>query len=205
MWNKAEGELREILKELGINFYEAKGEAAFYGPKLDVQLKSAVGHDVTVSTCQLDFLLPERFELEYVGEDGKMHRPVVIHRAILGSLDRFMCFLIEETKGAFPLWLSPVQVKVLTISDNFIDYAKEVVEKLQKENIRVEIDDRNEKIGYKIRETQLQKVPYMLVLGEKEEKDKLVAVRDRKQGDIGAMKLDEFISKVNEEIKNRCN
>ncbi len=205
MWNKAEGELREILKELGINFYEAKGEAAFYGPKLDVQLKSAVGHDVTVSTCQLDFLLPERFELEYVGEDGKMHRPVVIHRAILGTFDRFMCFLIEETKGAFPLWLSPVQVKVLTISDNFIDYAKEVVEKLQKENIRVELDDRNEKIGYKIRETQLQKVPYMLVLGEKEVKDKLVAVRDRKQGDIGAMKLDEFISKINEEVKNRSN
>ena len=126
MWERAESELREILTELGLDFYEAEGEAAFYGPKLDVQLKSAIGHDVTVSTCQLDFLLPERFELEYIGEDGKPHRPVVIHRAILGSLDRFMAFLIEETKGAFPTWLSPLQVKVLPISDKHLEYANEV-------------------------------------------------------------------------------
>ncbi len=196
MWNKAENELREILTELGIDFYEAKGEAAFYGPKLDVQLKSAVGHDVTVSTCQLDFLLPERFELEYIGEDGKPHRPVVIHRAILGTFDRFMCFLIEETKGAFPLWLAPVQVKVLTISDNQIDYAKKIIEKLQKESVRVELDDRNEKIGYKIREAQLEKVPYMLVLGDKEVQSNTVGVRSRTDGDIGAMTLDEFITKL---------
>ena len=164
MWEKAEGELREILKELGLDFYEAEGEAAFYGPKLDVQLKSAIGHDVTLSTCQLDFLLPERFELEYIGEDGKAHRPVVIHRAILGSSDRFMAFLIEETKGAFPTWLAPVQVKILPISDKHLEYANKVKETLQEKELRVEVDDRAEKIGYKIREAQLQKVPYMLVV-----------------------------------------
>ena len=202
MWNKAEGQLREILTELGINFYEAKGEAAFYGPKLDVQLKSAVGHDVTVSTCQLDFLLPERFELEYIGEDGQPHRPVVIHRAILGTFDRFMCFLIEETKGAFPTWLAPVQVKVLPISDAQIDYAKKVVEELQKINIRVELDDRQEKIGYKIREAQLQKVPYMLVLGDKEVQAGTASVRSRSDGDIGAMTVEDFKKKIKEEVEN---
>ena len=202
MWEKAESQLREILTELGLNFYEAEGEAAFYGPKLDVQLKSAVGHDVTVSTCQLDFLLPERFELEYVGQDGEKHRPVVIHRAILGTFDRFMCFLIEETKGAFPLWLAPTQVKVLTISDKQIDYAKQVEEKLQEKGIRVSVDDRSEKIGYKIREAQLQKVPYMLVIGDKEIEANAVGVRSRTDGDIGQMKLDEFVEKVVDEVKN---
>ena len=202
MWEKAESQLREILTELGLNFYEAEGEAAFYGPKLDVQLKSAVGHDVTVSTCQLDFLLPERFELEYVGQDGEKHRPVVIHRAILGTFDRFMCFLIEETKGAFPLWLAPIQVKVLTISDKQIDYAKQVEEKLQAKGIRVSVDDRSEKIGYKIREAQLQKVPYMLVIGDKEIEANAVGVRSRTDGDIGQMKLDEFVEKVVDEVKN---
>ena len=201
MWEKAEGELREILKELGLDFYEAEGEAAFYGPKLDVQLKSAIGHDVTLSTCQLDFLLPERFELEYIGEDGKAHRPVVIHRAILGSSDRFMAFLIEETKGAFPTWLAPVQVKILPISDKHLEYANKVKEILQEKELRVEVDDRAEKIGYKIREAQLQKVPYMLVVGDKEEQEGRVGVRDRKQGDIGAIPLDEFVSKIEEEVK----
>ena len=201
MWEKAEGELREILKELGLDFYEAEGEAAFYGPKLDVQLKSAIGHDVTLSTCQLDFLLPERFELEYIGEDGKAHRPVVIHRAILGSSDRFMAFLIEETKGAFPTWLAPVQVKILPISDKHLEYANKVKETLQEKELRVEVDDRAEKIGYKIREAQLQKVPYMLVVGDKEEQEVKVGVRDRKQGDIGAIPLDEFVSKIEEEVK----
>ena len=201
MWEKAEGELREILKELGLDFYEAEGEAAFYGPKLDVQLKSAIGHDVTLSTCQLDFLLPERFELEYIGEDGKAHRPVVIHRAILGSSDRFMAFLIEETKGAFPTWLAPVQVKILPISDKYLEYANKVKETLQEKELRVEVDDRAEKIGYKIREAQLQKVPYMLVVGDKEEQEGKVGVRDRKQGDIGAIPLDEFVSKIEEEVK----
>ena len=201
MWDKAESQLREILTELGLDFYEAEGEAAFYGPKLDVQLKSAIGHDVTVSTCQLDFLLPERFELEYIGEDGKAHRPVVIHRAILGTLDRFMAFLIEETKGAFPTWLAPVQVKVLPISDKHLEYANKVKEALQDKEVRVEVDDRAEKIGYKIREAQLQKVPYMLVVGDKEQEAGEVGVRNRKDGDVGAMKLEDFVEKIDEEIK----
>ena len=201
MWDKAESQLREILTELGLDFYEAEGEAAFYGPKLDVQLKSAIGHDVTVSTCQLDFLLPQRFELEYIGEDGKAHRPVVIHRAILGTLDRFMAFLIEETKGAFPTWLSPLQVKVLPISDKHLEYANEVKKALEEKDVRVEVDERAEKIGYKIREAQLQKVPYMLVVGDKEEASGEVGVRNRKDGDVGAMKLEDFVEKIDEEIK----
>ena len=201
MWEKAESELREILIELGLDFYEAEGEAAFYGPKLDVQLKSAIGHDVTVSTCQLDFLLPERFELEFIGEDGKAHRPVVIHRAILGTLDRFMAFLIEETKGAFPTWLAPLQVKILPISDKHLEYANKVKEMLEEKNVRVEVDDRAEKIGYKIREAQLQKVPYMLVVGDKEEAENKVGVRDRKQGDLGAIDVNEFVLKIDEEIR----
>ena len=203
MWEKAEAELREILVESGLDFYEAEGEAAFYGPKLDVQIKTALGHDITVSTCQLDFLLPERFELEFVGEDGKKHRPVVIHRAILGTFDRFMAFLIEETKGAFPTWLAPVQVKILPIADVHVEYAKKVMEKLQGKNIRVELDDRNEKIGYKIREAQLEKVPYMLVLGDKEVEANAVGIRTRKDGDIGQKPVDEFIEMLVEEVENR--
>lgn len=202
MWNTAESQLREILKESNLNFYEAEGEAAFYGPKLDVQIKTALGHDITISTCQLDFLLPRRFELSYIGEDGKEHTPVVIHRAILGTFDRFLSFLIEETKGAFPVWLAPVQVKILPISDAHNEYADTVKEQLEKEGIRVEVDDRNEKIGYKIREAQVQKVPYMLVVGEKEMESKTVGVRSRKDGDIGAIKIDEFIKTILEEIKN---
>ena len=201
MWENAESQLRQILTELNIDFYEAKGEAAFYGPKLDVQIKTAIGHDITISTCQLDFLLPQRFELEYIGEDGKAHRPIVIHRAILGTFDRFIAFLIEETKGAFPIWLSPVQVKLLPIADAHVEYAKEVQTKLQEAGLRVELDDRNEKIGYKIREAQLQKVPYMLVLGDKEKEAGTVGVRSRTDGDIGAMKLDEFTSKILDEVK----
>ena len=201
MWNSAESQLREILQESGLDFYEAEGEAAFYGPKLDVQIKTALGHDVTVSTCQLDFLLPQRFELEYIGEDGKEHRPVVIHRAILGTFDRFISFLLEETKGALPVWLAPVQVKVMPISDNQLDYANAVTERLQKEGFRVELDGRSEKIGYKIREAQLQKIPYMLILGEKEVQANEVGVRARGQGDIGAMDLEKFIEKLKEENK----
>lgn len=203
MWEKAESQLREILKELNINFYEAEGEAAFYGPKLDVQLKSSIGHDVTVSTCQLDFLLPERFKLEYVGEDGKEHRPVVIHRAILGTSDRFMCFLIEETKGAFPLWLAPTQVKILPITDNQHQYAHKLEEEFMKKGIRVEVDDRNEKTGYKIREAQLEKVPYMIVIGTKEVEEGTVSVRSRKSGDEGSMSKKAFIDRVIEENDSR--
>ncbi|MCI8617998.1 MAG: threonine--tRNA ligase [Clostridia bacterium] len=203
MWEKAESQLRDILTELGVNFYEAEGEAAFYGPKLDVQLKSAVGHDVTVSTCQLDFLLPERFKLEYIGEDGEKHRPVVIHRAILGTFDRFMCFLIEETKGAFPLWLSPTQVKILPITDAQLGFAKEVEEKLHKVGIRVVLDDRNEKVGYKIREAQLEKVPYMLVIGAKEVEDNTVAVRSRECAENESIEVDKFVERVKREVENK--
>lgn len=202
MWNTAESQLREILTESNLNFYEAEGEAAFYGPKLDVQIKTALGHDITISTCQLDFLLPRRFELSYIGEDGKEHTPVVIHRAILGTFDRFLSFLIEETKGAFPVWLSPVQVKILPISDAHLEYAESVKEELAKQGIRVEVDSRNEKIGYKIREAQLQKTPYMLIVGEKEIEEKAVGVRSRAEGDIGQMKVQDFIEKLQEEIKN---
>lgn len=200
MWDRAESELRQILQELNLNFYEAKGEAAFYGPKLDVQIKTAIGHDITISTCQLDFLLPERFQLTYIGEDGKEHRPVVIHRAILGTFDRFLAFLIEETKGAFPVWLAPVQVKILPISDAQVDYAKKVEEKLRKQGIRVVVDARNEKIGYKIREAQLEKVPYMLAVGDKEIGAEAVSVRSRKEGEMGQMPVEEFVQKVKQEV-----
>ena len=203
MWETAESQLREILTELGIDFYEAKGEAAFYGPKIDIQIKTALNHDITIPTCQLDFALPERFELAYVGEDNKEHRPVVIHRAILGSSDRFISFLIEETKGAFPLWLSPIQVKILPITDSQMDYAIELKQKLKSKKIRVELDDSNEKIGYKIRKAQLEKVPYMLVLGAKEQENKAVAVRSRKLGDIGQMSIEEFIEKIKKEIEEK--
>ena len=202
MWETAESQLREILNELKIEFYEAEGEAAFYGPKIDIQIKTALNHDVTIPTCQLDFALPERFDLTYVGEDGKEHRPVVIHRAILGSSDRFMSFLIEETKGILPTWLCPVQVKILPIADAHIEYADSVKAELLKHGIRVEVDNRNEKIGYKIREAQLQKVPYMLVVGDKEKESNTVGVRSRKDGDIGAVNVKEFTEKILEEIKN---
>ena len=202
MWETAESQLREILTEMNVDFYEAEGEAAFYGPKLDVQIKSALGHDVTVSTCQLDFALPERFDLTYVGEDGQNHRPVVIHRAILGTSDRFMAFLLEETKGVLPTWLAPVQVKILPISDAHVEYAKKVQDELRKLGVRVRLDDRNEKIGYKIREAQLEKVPYMLIIGNKEMEENAVGVRSHKDGDIGDMSVDDFKNKVKYEIDN---
>ena len=203
MWETAESQLRAILTDMKIDFYEAEGEAAFYGPKIDIQIKTALNHDVTIPTCQLDFALPERFDLTYVGEDNKEHRPVVIHRAILGSSDRFISFLIEETKGAFPLWLSPIQVKILPITDSQMDYAIELKQKLKSKKIRVELDDSNEKIGYKIRKAQLEKVPYMLVLGAKEQENNAVAVRSRKLGDIGQMTIEEFLEKIKKEIEEK--
>ena len=203
MWETAESQLREILTKLNLNFYEAEGEAAFYGPKLDVQIKTAVGHDVTISTCQLDFLLPQKFKLEYIGKDGEAHRPVVIHRAILGTFDRFLAFLIEETKGAFPLWLAPVQVKVLPISEKHVEYANKIYEEMFKLGIRVEVDADNEKIGYRIRKAQLEKVPYMLVVGDKEQETNMVAVRSREDGEIGTKTIEEFIKEVQEEKERR--
>ena len=205
MWETAESQLRAILKELNIDFYEAEGEAAFYGPKIDIQIKTALNHDVTIPTCQLDFALPERFDLTYIGEDGKEHRPVVIHRAILGSTDRFMSFLIEETKGVFPTWLAPIQVKILPIADSHIEYAKKVRDSLMLKGVRTKLDDRNEKIGYKIREAQLEKVPYMLIIGDKEIENNQVGVRSHKDGDIGAMNKNDFIEKLEYEIKNYVN
>ena len=203
MWETAESQLRAILNELNIDFYEAEGEAAFYGPKIDIQIKTALNHDVTIPTCQLDFALPERFDLSFIGEDGKEHRPVVIHRAILGSSDRFISFLLEETKGFLPLWLAPVQVRLLPISDKFIEYTKNIETELNKKGIRVEVDDRQEKIGYKIREAQLKKTPYMLIIGEKEQEAKTVGVRKRKQGDIGQMPVEQFIKMIKDEIENK--
>ncbi len=203
MWETAESQLREILKELNIDFYEAEGEAAFYGPKIDIQIKTALNHDVTIPTCQLDFALPERFDLEYIGEDGKAHRPVVIHRAILGSSDRFISFLLEETKGMLPLWVAPVQVKILPITDNQRDYALKLKEEFLAEGIRVEVDDRNEKTGYKIREAQLQKIPYMLIVGEKEIESNTVSVRSREKGDLGTKDINEFINELKTEIKEK--
>ena len=205
MWETAESQLRAILKELNIDFYEAEGEAAFYGPKIDIQIKTALNHDITIPTCQLDFALPDRFDLTYIGEDGKEHRPVVIHRAILGSSDRFISFLIEETKGVFPTWLAPTQVKILPIADSNKEYAKKVREALMLKGIRTELDDRNEKIGYKIREAQLEKVPYMLIIGNKEMENEEVGVRSHKDGDIGAMKLNEFVDKIKYEVDNKIN
>ena len=205
MWDTAESQLRKIMNELKLNYYEAKGEAAFYGPKIDIQIKTALNHDVTIPTCQLDFALPERFDLTYVGEDGKEHRPVVIHRAILGSTERFMSFLLEETKGNLPVWLAPHQVKILPISDKFVEYANEVKNILAEKNIRVDVDDRSEKIGYKIREAQMMKVPYMLVVGEKEVESKSVSVRRRGEGDIGTFLVNEFVDIISKEIAEKKN
>ena len=203
MWNTAESQLREILKELEIDFYEAEGEAAFYGPKIDIQIKTALGHDVTIPTCQLDFALPERFELSYIGEDGNEHRPVVIHRAILGSSDRFISFLLEETKGQLPLWVSPKQVRIMPIADRHQDYAEKLKEKMIEKGIRVDVDSRNEKTGYKIREAQLNKIPYMIVVGDKEVEEKSVSVRTRDNSNTRILKADEFIDLIQEEIDNK--
>lgn len=205
MWNTAESQLREILKELNIEFYEAEGEAAFYGPKIDIQIKTALNHDVTIPTCQLDFALPERFDLEYVDQNGEKQRPVVIHRAILGTSDRFISFLIEETKGNLPVWLSPLQVKILTIADRHIEYADKLAEKMERMGIRVEVDAREEKMGYKIREAQLQKIPYMLVVGDNEVSEGNVSVRTRESRELVSMSQEEFINKMKEEAKAPSN
>ena len=204
MWNKAEGALREVLTELGIHFTEEIGEAAFYGPKLDVNVQPAVGNEYTLSTCQLDFCLPARFHLKYADKNGEEQTPVVLHRAILGSLDRFMAYLIEETMGAFPAWLAPVQVKVLPITDRTLDYANELSAALDAKGFRVEVDDRNEKIGKKIRETTLEKVPYMLVVGDRDMENKTVSVRTRGGEDLGAMSLEEFSTKLGEEVRTKA-
>lgn len=204
MWDNAEKMLKKAMDDLGYDYFEAKGEAAFYGPKLDVQVKTAIGLEETLSTIQLDFLLPERFNLTYVGEDGKnTHRPVVIHRGIVSTMERFISYLIEEYKGAFPTWLAPVQVEILPISDDFNDYAYEVKSILKRKSIRVEVDDRSEKLGYKIREAYSKKIPYSLIVGEKEVVERSVSVRGRGQQEQKFMDLDEFVEIIIEEIESK--
>ncbi len=204
MWNTAETALREVLNSLNLNYTEEIGEAAFYGPKLDVNVMPAVGAEYTLSTCQLDFCLPARFQLTYIDKDGKERTPVVLHRAILGSLDRFMAYLIEETMGAFPTWLAPEQVRILPITDRTVEYSEQLAGKLEELGIRVEVDSRNEKIGFKIREAQMQKIPYMLVIGDKEAEEGTVAVRSRKDGDLGAQPFETFAERITEEVRTKA-
>ena len=204
IWDMAENEMRRVLTELGYDFYEAKGEAAFYGPKLDVQIKTAIGHDITLSTCQLDFMLPERFDLTYVDEHGAKVRPVVIHRAILGTFDRFMAYLIEEYKGAFPVWLAPTQVNVIPVNLEYHEeYAKEIYELLQNHDLRVKLDDRNEKLGYRMRESVMNKIPFALVLGDKERDQGLISYRRYGSNETVTVSKEEFLTLIEEEIKNK--
>jgi threonyl-tRNA synthetase len=202
MWEKAQSMLKEAMDEMGHDYYEAEGEAAFYGPKLDVQVKTALGKEETLSTVQLDFLLPERFDLTYIGEDGKHHRPVVIHRGVVSTMERFVAFLIEEYKGAFPTWLAPIQAQVIPVSpDVHFEYAKQVQEKLKSEGFRVELDAREEKIGYKIREAQMQKIPYMLVVGDKEIEENAVNVRKYGEQKSETISFDAFLDTFRQEAK----
>lgn len=202
MWEKAQSMLKEAMDDLGLDYFEAEGEAAFYGPKLDVQVRTALGKDETLSTVQLDFLLPERFDLNYVGEDGKQHRPVVIHRGVVSTMERFVAFLIEEYKGAFPTWLAPVQAQIIPVSPEVhLDYAKEIQEKLQAEGLRITMDQRDEKIGYKIREAQMQKIPYMLVVGDNETKEGSVNVRKYGEQKSETMSFEDFLKVIKTEAK----
>ena len=204
MWNIAEDKLREVLNELGVSYHEAVGEAAFYGPKLDVEVKPAVGPEVTLSTCQLDFLLPRKFDLSYIASDGSKQTPVVLHRAIFGTFDRFTAFIIEETKGAFPLWLSPVQVNIIPVNNEYhLEYAKKIEEKLKEIGIRVNLDDRDEKLGYKIREALVKKYPYNLILGQKEVDSNKISYRHHGKEETVTLELSEFIDKINNEIKTK--
>lgn len=202
MWNKAENMLKEAADELGLSYEEAIGEAAFYGPKLDVQVKTAMGKEETLSTAQLDFLLPERFDLTYIGQDGEHHRPVVIHRGVVSTMERFVAFLTEETKGAFPTWLAPKQVQIIPVNvDLHYDYARQLQDELKSQGVRVSIDDRNEKMGYKIREAQMQKIPYQIVVGDKEVENKQVNVRQYGSQDQETVEKDEFIWNLVDEIR----
>ena len=205
MWNKAENELREVLNELGIEYTEEIGEAAFYGPKLDVNVTPAVGNEYTLSTCQLDFCLPAKFDLKYVDKDGEKKTPVVLHRAILGSLDRFMAYILEETKGALPTWLAPTQVKVIPVNPELhSEYGKEITNLLKDNDIRVELDDRNEKLGYRLREAQTEKVPYTLILGDQEKENSTISYRLFGQKDTTTVSKEEFVKLLNEEISTKA-
>ena len=204
MWNKAENELREVLNELDIEYTEEIGEAAFYGPKLDVNVRPAVGNEYTLSTCQLDFCLPMKFDLKYIDKDGTKKTPVVLHRAILGSLDRFMAYILEETKGALPLWLSPVQVNVIPVNNEYhTTYATKVYEMLKDNNVRVNIDLKDEKLSYKMRESQTKKIPYTLILGDKEMNNNTISYRHFGETDTTTLSIEDFILKLHNEIKNK--
>lgn len=203
MWEMSQRMLKEVVEELGLPYYEAEGEAAFYGPKLDVQIKTALKKEETLSTAQLDFLLPERFQLEYTGEDGQKHRPVVIHRGIISTMERMTAFLLENFAGSLPTWLSPTQARVLPVSPAFEAYANRVTERLLTAGIRAEADIRNEKLGYKIREAQLEKIPYMLVVGENEVQADALSVRKRGEGDLGVQAVADVISMIREDIENK--
>ena len=204
LWTKSEDALRNILKNTGALYYEAEGEAAFYGPKIDVQVRSAIGHDVTLSTIQLDYQLPERFELEYINEEGEKVRPVVIHRAILGSLDRLIAFLLEETKGVLPLWLAPVQVNIIPVNNEYhLEYAKEIRDLLVKNHIRVNLDDRNEKLGYKLREAVMKKTLYNVVLGDKEINNKEISYRMYGSSETITVCQSDFVKLITDEIASR--
>lgn len=205
IWEQATRALREVLDKKGFSYKVNEGEGAFYGPKVDFHLRDSLGRTWQCGTVQLDFLMPEKFDLTYIGEDGKTHRPVMVHRVIFGSLERFIGILIEHYGGAFPVWLAPIQVKVLPITDNHHGYAELISEKMSEEGLRVEVDWRNEKIGYKIREAELERVPYMVVVGNREAATGTVAIRKRRVGDVGTMQLDEFIVMVKEEIRNKTN
>ena len=206
MWNKAESELREVLNELGIEYTEEIGEAAFYGPKLDVNVKPAVGNEYTLSTCQLDFCLPAKFDLKYIDQDGVKKTPVVLHRAILGSIDRFMAYILEETKGALPLWLSPVMINIIPVNNEYhLEYANKLYYKLLDEDFRVAIDNRDEKLGYKIRESQTKKIPYTLVIGDKEKDSDIITYRKYGHQESTSVSVKEFVNMIHDEIKNKGN
>ena len=204
MWDEAESKLREVLDELNVDYYEAIGEAAFYGPKLDVEVKPAVGPEVTLSTCQLDFLLPRRFELSYIDSNGEKQIPIVLHRAIFGTFDRFTAFILEETKGALPTWLAPVQINILPVNNKYhLDYANEVFNLLKDNKLRVELDARDEKVGYKMRESVMRKIPYTLVLGQKEVDNQEISYRKYGSEETTTVKKEEFIDLIKKEIENK--
>lgn len=206
MWDNAEGMLRKVLEEIGIEYTEEIGEAAFYGPKLDVQVKPAVGNEITLSTCQLDFCLPAKFDLTYIDQSGSKKTPVVIHRAILGSIDRFIAYILEETKGALPTWLAPIQVNIIPVNNEYhLEYSKKLLEELKELNIRVELDSRDEKLGYRMRESQVKKIPYNLIIGDKERDENLISYRLHGSNETVTLSIPNFISMIKEEIETKKN
>jgi threonyl-tRNA synthetase len=203
MWEKATSALQSVLDKRGMPYKINEGDGAFYGPKIDFHLQDSLGRTWQCGTIQLDFQMPEKFDLSYIGPDGQKHRPAMIHRVVYGSMERFLALLIEHYGGAFPLWLAPVQAVVIPITDRQRTYALEIKDMLRNGKVRVEMDDRNEKVGYKIREAQVQKIPYMLVIGDKEVAARSVAVRHREHGDLGTIPLDSFVAKIKEEINEK--